>query len=47
MPVPAVLLRPGVNTLEVRSSPRLPVYHDSRAQFESLQFRHVRLTTGF
>jgi len=47
MPVPADLLRPGVNTLEIRSSPRLPVYQDGRARFESLQIRHVRLTTGF
>jgi hypothetical protein len=47
MPVPAALLRPGVNILEIRSSPRLPVYHDNRAHFESLQFRHIRLTTGF
>jgi hypothetical protein len=44
--VPATLLRSGVNTLEIRSSPRLPVYQGSRARFESLQFRHVRLTTG-
>lgn len=47
MPVPTGLLRPGVNILEIESSPRLPVYQDSRAQHESLQFRHLRLTTGF
>jgi hypothetical protein len=47
MQFPAALLRPGVNTLEVRSSPRLSVYHDSRAHYESLQLRHIRLTTGF
>jgi hypothetical protein len=47
MPVPADILQPGVNTLEVRSSPRLPVYQDRRARFESLQFRHLRLTIGF
>ena len=47
MQFPAAILRPGVNTLELRSSPRLLVYQDSRARFESLQFRHIRLTTGF
>jgi hypothetical protein len=47
MPVAADLLQPGVNTIEIRSSPRLPVYQDERARFESLQLRHVRLTTGF
>jgi hypothetical protein len=47
MPVPASLLRPGVNTLEIRSSPRLPVYQGSHAHFESLQIRHLRLTRGF
>ena len=47
MQVPAALLRHGINTLEIRSSPRLPVYQTSRARFESLQFRHIRLTTGF
>ena len=47
IPVPAALLRPGVNTLEIGSSPRLPVYQDGRAHYESLQFRHLRLTTGF
>jgi hypothetical protein len=46
MPVPAELLQPGVNTLEIRSGPRLPVYQDGRARFESLQIRHVRLTTN-
>jgi hypothetical protein len=46
MPVPAHVLHPGVNTIEIRSSPRLPVYQDGHARFESLQIRHVRLTTG-
>jgi hypothetical protein len=45
MVVPSDLLRAGVNTLEIRSSPRLPVYQDERARFESLQFRHLRLIT--
>jgi hypothetical protein len=45
MPVPAGYLRAGVNTLEIASSPRLPVYQDGRARFESLQIRHVRLAT--
>ncbi len=44
--VPPQLLQAGVNTLEVRASPRLPVYQDTRAHFESLQFRHLRLTSG-
>ena len=47
MQFPASLLRPGVNTLEVHSGPRLPVYQSGRARFESLQFRHVRLTRDF
>jgi hypothetical protein len=47
MQFPAAILRPGVNTIEIRSSPRLPVYHDGRAHFESLQFRNLQLTTGF
>jgi polysaccharide biosynthesis protein PslG len=46
MTVPWDLLQPGVNTLEIGSSPRLPAYQDGRARFESLQFRHVRLTTA-
>ena len=45
MPVPAAFLRPGVNTLEIWSSPRLPVYQDDHAHFESLQLRHLRLIT--
>ena len=45
--VPAALLRSGVNTLEIQSGPRLPVYQSGRARFESLQVRHVRLTTDF
>jgi hypothetical protein len=47
MPVPAAFLQPGANTIEIYSSPRLPVYQDGSAHFESLQFRHVRLATGF
>jgi hypothetical protein len=46
MPVPASLLQPGVNTIQIGSSPRLPVYQDGRAHFESLQFRYVRLVSG-
>jgi hypothetical protein len=47
MLVPTAFLQPGVNTIEIHSSPRLPVYQSGRARFESLQFRHVRLVTGF
>jgi hypothetical protein len=43
LPVAADLLQPGANRLEIRSSPRLPVYQGGRAPFESLQIRHVRL----
>jgi hypothetical protein len=43
VPVPASLLRPGANHIEVWSSPRQPVYQDSRARYESLQLRNVRL----
>lgn len=46
MPVPAAFLRPGANTLEIESSPRLPAYQDGSAGFESLQIRHVRLISG-
>jgi hypothetical protein len=46
MPVPAGLLRPGVNTIQIGSSPRLAVYQDGRAHFESLQLRHVQLVSG-
>jgi hypothetical protein len=45
MPVQSSLLRSGVNTIEIHSSPRLPVYQNGNGRFESLQFRHVRLTT--
>ena len=45
MPVPGGLLRPGSNLIEIDASPRLPIYQDSRARFESLQFRHIRLVT--
>jgi hypothetical protein len=41
--VPAGVLRPGLNLIEVLDSPRLPVYQDAHAAFESLQFRHLRL----
>jgi hypothetical protein len=41
--VPAALLRAGVNLIEVQSSPRQAVYQDSRARYESLQLRNVRL----
>jgi hypothetical protein len=37
------LLQPGRNVIEIVASPRLPVYQDSRAHFESLQFRNLRL----
>ena len=47
MPVPPGLLRPGVNSIEIRASPRLPVYQVDQAQCESLQFRNLRLTTDF
>jgi hypothetical protein len=43
MTFPARLLQPGVNLVEIRSSPRLPVYQDKHAHFESLQFRRLRL----
>jgi polysaccharide biosynthesis protein PslG len=46
IPVPASLLQSGINFLEIRSSPRLPVYQDGNGRFESLQFRNVRLTRG-
>jgi hypothetical protein len=47
MPVATGMLQPGVNTIEVRSSPRLPVYQDTNARYESLQLRHVRLEAQF
>ncbi len=40
--VPAILLQPGVNTIKIHASPRLPVYQDSRARYESLQLRNLR-----
>jgi hypothetical protein len=43
MPLPASLLRPGFNEIQIESSPRLPAYQDSHARFESLQFRNIRL----
>jgi len=45
--VPACLLRSGMNVIEIGSCPRLPVYQDDRARYESLQFRHVRLESQF
>jgi len=42
--VPSTVLRPGLNILQIGSSPRLPVYQDDRARFESLQFRNIHLT---
>jgi hypothetical protein len=47
MTVPGAYLRPGVNALEIRASPRLPVYQVGQARYESLQFRNLRLTTDF
>jgi hypothetical protein len=41
--VPPGVLRSGLNVIEVLDSPRLPVYQDGHAAFESLQFRHLRL----
>lgn len=41
--VPPEVLRPGRNVIEIAASPRLPVYQDGHAQFESLQFRNLRL----
>ncbi len=41
--VPAELLRSGRNVIEIAASPRLPVYQDGHAHFESLQFRNLRL----
>ncbi|MEJ2210801.1 MAG: hypothetical protein P8129_17420 [Anaerolineae bacterium] len=43
MPVPAGVLQPGLNTVEIQAGPRLPAYQDAIARFESLQIRHVRL----
>jgi hypothetical protein len=41
--VPPDTLQSGLNVIEVLDSPRLPVYQDGHASFESLQFRNVRL----
>ncbi len=46
MPVPAELVRPGANILEIESGPRLPAYQDGTAGFESIQIRNVRLVTA-
>jgi hypothetical protein len=43
MTVPAGVLQQGLNEIEVWGSPRLPVYQDHHATFESLQFRSLRL----
>jgi GH35 family endo-1,4-beta-xylanase len=43
--VPPGVLRSGLNVIEVLDSPRLPVYQDGHASFESLQFRHLRLVS--
>ncbi len=45
--VPPELLRPGRNTIEIAVSPRLPVYQDRHAHFESLQFRNLRLVPSY
>ncbi len=47
IPVPSNLLRPGINLIEVRSSPRPTVYQDNRARYESLQLRNIRLESQF
>jgi hypothetical protein len=47
IPVPAGLLRRGVNVVEIESGPRQPVYQDSHARYESLQFRNMRLESHF
>jgi hypothetical protein len=41
--VPPGALHQGLNVIEVLDSPRLPVYQDAHAAFESLQFRYLRL----
>jgi hypothetical protein len=43
MDVPPHVLRAGRNVIEIAASPRLAVYQDSNARFESLQFRALRL----
>lgn len=47
IPVPASLIQPGVNLIELGSSPRPTVYQDSHARYESLQLRNVRLESRF
>jgi polysaccharide biosynthesis protein PslG len=42
MRIPATLLRRGANEIQVRASPRLPVYQFVR--YESMQFRNLQLT---
>jgi hypothetical protein len=41
--VPAGVLLQGLNVIEITDSPRLHVYQDHHAAFESLQFRNLRL----
>lgn len=41
--VPPLALRQGHNVIKIAASPRLPVYQDGHARFESLQFRNLRL----
>jgi hypothetical protein len=41
--VPPGVMHSGLNVIEVLGSPRLPVYQDGHASFESLQFRNLRL----
>jgi len=44
MEVPPGVLREGFNTIEVRDSPRPPVYQNGYARFESMQFRYIQLS---
>jgi hypothetical protein len=41
--VPPNGLAAGLNLIEVLDSPRLPIYQDAHASFESLQFRNLHL----
>jgi hypothetical protein len=43
MTVPASFLKPGVNTIEIQSSPRLPAYQAERTRFESMQIRGLHM----
>ncbi len=42
-PVPADLLRPGPNVLEIRSGPRNPVRQNGGQRYENFQVRNIRL----